>query len=175
MAQIKIQDLRPGDYAGMPPSTWWEKWICHAEGCKTFHWIWMVRPVNENGKRIDFITSESIEKGTALTRLDGRKVMIWRLKGDPIINPDDIIDIHAEFGNLPYSMGMNIWSGIWYLAKHYFGKVIPFIKFEGVNCLYWVDLGSLHMGIDLVPGDPDYIMQLDLEQSSLLQYVGELN
>jgi hypothetical protein len=175
MAKITLSDLRPGYYAGMPPTNWWERWICHAEGCNTFHWIWLVKPVREDHKLHDFVTSESIDKGTAITRIADRPMMIWRLKGDPEVRSNAIINVHSEYGDLPYSMGMNIWSGICYLAQHYFGKVLPFIKFPGVNCVYWVDMASMQLGYDIVPGAHDYIMQLDLENSPALEYVGELN
>ena len=173
--KIALSDLKPGYYGGMPPGNWWERWLCHAEGCKTFHWMWLVRTVYEEGMLVDFISSESISKGTSITRVENRKMMVWRIIGDPAIDADDMFDIHSNFGGSRYSWGMSIWSGVWYLAKHYFQKVVPFIKFKGVNCLYWVDIASLLLGYDLVPGDPEYIMQVDLENSPTLEYVGELN
>lgn len=174
MSKITLADLKPGYYAGMPPNGWFERWLCHAEGCTTFHWIWLVKPVLKDGQLVDYVTSESIAKGTSLSRVAGRAMKVWRLKGDPAITSYEIIDVHSEYGELPYGWGMDFWTGISFIVQHYLHKAIPVFKFKGINCISWVDFGSAQLGHDIIP-EGEYVTEAELENSPKLEYVGELN
>ncbi|MDD5229706.1 MAG: hypothetical protein PHC43_00095 [Candidatus Marinimicrobia bacterium] len=133
-----------------------------------------MKPVyDESGALVDYVTSESIPKGTAVSRVVGRKMKIYRLKGDPDIYSNQILDVHSEYGEMPYGWQMNFWTAIAFLAKYYFGKVIPVFKTKGINCISWVDFGSAQLGYNIIPED-EWVLESELEKSDKLEYVGDL-
>lgn len=152
---------------GVPPKAWWTRWMCSIMGSDTFHWGLLIKP--DKG---DYITSESQGKGTTISRLDGRQVRFYRVKGVRV-NTSKLISIHSEYGELPYSWDTNLRTAIWFIAKHYFHKILPVVKdTDDVNCVSWVCLVANELGVKLIPDD-EYATPAALENSNRLEYIGE--
>jgi hypothetical protein len=168
----------------MPPSNWWERKLCNLQGCLSFHWLWFYKPVIEGGQVIDWTISESIGKGTAITRLNNRPVHIFRIKDMPAIEWDKpvpwidseetLIDLHSFRGDARYDWEVNFITAVWYICRHYFGKVIPVIQDGHYNCVEWVCLFARELHYELIPSH-QYPMQSTLEKSPVLKYLGEVN
>ncbi len=164
------QLIRRADLFGIPPHTWWQKMMLRIIGGKTFHWgIFIASEDN------DWIVSESIGKGTAITKFGNRTAFVYRMKAlnyEPTLG--NLIEIHARYGDYPYDWEVNLKTGIWWLLKHYFGKVLPVIHDKEVNCQEWVCLMAKELGIKIIPDD-QYPMSVNLENSPQLEYLGVLN
>jgi len=161
--------IKTADLFATPPSTWWEKWICRIIGAKTFHWGMFVAK-DDRG----WIITESIPKGTSLTRFTYPNAYIYRIRGIGEIDPMRIISVHADYGELPYDWGTTVfWTGLWWLLKHYLGIVIRVIHDKAVNCQEWVVLIAYELGVKLIPDD-EYPMCANLENSKYLEYRGEV-
>lgn len=172
---MKLNDIKPFYFAGVPPVGRLQNILCKIMDAKTFHWLVFVKPIkDENGKMIDWVTSETIDTGTDITRLAGRHVRAYRIKSDPVVDPLELIDIHSEYGALPYNMGLNILTGTWFIATHYLHKAFPVIKPKSFNCVTWVDIIAGLKGFELVP-DNQYVTEKALEESPLIEYLGEVN
>ncbi|GEM_PF-6261232 len=161
-------DIKTADLFATPPNTWWERWICRIIGAKTFHWGMFVAQ-HDSG----WIITESIGKGTALTRFTYPKACIYRIKELGEVDWRRLIAIHAEYGELPYDWQVLFRTAIWWLLKHYLGKAIPVIKDEAVNCQEWVVLIAYELGVKIIPDD-EYPMCTNLENSPYLEYRGEV-
>lgn len=151
-----------------PPNSWLERQLCRIVGAKTFHWGVIVCQVGD-----DWITSESISKGTALSRLHGRYAFFYKVKF-AYASLGRLIDIHSEHGELPYDWQVNIRAAVWWLFKHYLGKVLPVLKDRPVNCQEWVCLVASELGVKLIP-DGEYPVCTNLEHSPMLELVDEVN
>jgi hypothetical protein len=84
-----------------------------------------------------------------------------------------LVQIHAKYGDYPYDWDVMLQTGIWWLAKHYLGKVIPIVKDKEVNCQEWVTLLASELGVKIIPDD-EYPMCTNLENSPHLEYMGEV-
>jgi hypothetical protein len=122
----------------------------------------------------NWIITESITKGTALTRFTYPKAYIYRIKDFGEVDWRRLIAIHAEYGELPYDWQVLFWTAIWWLFKHYLGIVIRVIKDSAVNCQEWVCLLAYELGVKLIP-DNEYPMCTNLENSPYLEYLGEVS
>jgi len=185
---LSLDDIRSTDLGATPPDAWWERWICHVlskmtgKEVKTIHWFKFVRLGRDSNGEERWIISESITKGTALDFCYYPLVYVYGIKGldDTPDLPDVLEDIHAEFGRLPYDWGGNFLTGLWWLAKHYFGIITPVIHDKAVNCQWWVCLLAYFLGerhdkiIKLIP-DNEYPDCVNLEYSPHLDYRGELH
>jgi hypothetical protein len=170
MKKITRTEIKTADLFATPPNTWWEKWICRIIGAKTFHWgLFIVS--DDRG----WVITESIPKGTSLTRFTYPKAYIYRIKGIGEIDPMRITSIHADYGELPYDWGTTVfWTGLWWLLKHYLGIVIRVIHDKAVNCQEWVVLIAYELGVKLIP-DNEYPICVNLENSPYLEYRGEVS
>lgn len=163
---VKIQ---PGYLFAEAPSTWWAKQLCRIIGAKTYHWGMFV--MRDGGY---WITTESIHKGVTLTHADFKQAYIYRIKGTSRIKPVSIIKIVARYGRCRYDWNVAFKAALWWLAKHYFGKVIPRWHDEAVNCQEWVVLLASGLDVLIIPLS-DYPMCTNLERSPYLEYIGEFN
>jgi hypothetical protein len=166
---MKLEDIKTTDFGGIPPHTWWQRRICRIIGAKTFHWLKFVAPVEG-----DWIVSESIGKGPALTLFGNRRALVYRAKElayEP--TPMHLVKIHAKYGDYPYDWEVSFRTAIWWLAKHYLGKVVRVVKDKAVNCQEWVVLIAGELGVKIIP-DGEYPMSVNLENSSYLEYIGEV-
>lgn len=164
-----LEDVKTADLFGIPPTSWWTKQICRILGAQTFHWGMMI---SSDAK--GWVITESIGKGVALTRFTYKKAFIYRIKGIGNVDWRRLISIVADYGDAPYDFETNFRTAIWWLLKHYLGKVIPVIKDKPVNCVEWVALIGVELGVKIVP-DSEYPMPQNLEASPMLEYLGEVN
>jgi hypothetical protein len=167
---MKLEDIRTTDLGATPPNCWWERWICGILGAKTFHWFKFVVE-GEDGR---WIISESISKGTALTKCAYPKFYVYRMTDVDCVDWRRLIEIHAENGELPYDWQVAFRTAIWWLFKHYLGKVLPVLKDRQVNCQEWVCLIANELGVKIIPDD-QYPMCKNLEESPYLECLGEVN
>jgi hypothetical protein len=163
-----LSELKPGYLFGTPPGTWWEKRICQIIGAKTFHWGMIVLFDGE-----DWVTSESIGKGTAISRLGGRRAFIYKIKKLSEVNPARIISIHSAYGEWRYDWEVALLTALWWLFKHYLGVILPVIRDDKVNCQEWVCLLATELGVKIIPDD-EYPMCTNLENSPYLEYKGKV-
>ena len=98
---VALADLRPGDLFENPPGVWWTQEITRLQGAQGFHWGMFVDPV-------DLIATESIGKGTAITRYNYARSFIYRIKDLPTPTVDQVINAVADYGRSTYNMGENI-------------------------------------------------------------------
>lgn len=200
-------EIRTADLAGIPPSGWVEKQLCRILGAKTFHWLMFIRPpvpieglytestyVTDTGGRVklpDWEITESIGKGTAVSRFVYDEAYIYRLKAlsevgswAPLLTgtapmPSVIYTIHSAFGDWPYDMQVNILAGLWWLLKHYLGIAIPVIHNRAVNCQEWAVLLCYWIGqvlgqeIKLIPAN-QYPNCVNIENSPYLEFIGHI-
>ncbi len=160
-------ELMNGDLAGIPPSGWLAKTICHILHAKTFHWL-MIIGHDKDG----FITSESIGKGTAVSRFVNPVAYIYCIKGIKELTTYELISIHSQRGEAVYDMPVNFLTGLWFLLKHYLKIVIPVIHNHTYNCQEWVVYMAAMLGYKLIPDD-QYPYCRNLESSEILEYLGE--
>jgi hypothetical protein len=166
---MKLEDIKTADLFATPPNAWWEKWVCRIIGAKTFHWGMFVAK-DDRG----WIITESIGKGVVLTRFDYPRAYIYRIRGIRKVSKRRLISIVAAYGAYPYDWEVAFMTAIWWLFKHYFGKVIPVIKDSAVNCQEWVVLIAYELGVKLIP-DNEYPICVNLENSPYLEYRGEVS
>lgn len=166
---MKLEDVRTTDFGATPPNSWWERWICRIIGAKTFHWFKFVVQ-GEDGR---WIISESIAKGTALTKCVYPKFKVYRMMDVDYVDWKELIEIHAEYGDLPYDWQVNFRTGVWWLLKHYLGKTIRVIHDKAVNCQEWVVLIACMLGSKIIDED-EYPCCINLESSPHLEYMGEI-
>ncbi len=161
-------ELKRGDLAGMPPNGWLPKLVCKILKARTFHWCIIV------GKdKGGYILSESLGKGTAITRFVYPMAYIYRIK-KLRYEPDEyrLISYHSWHGEALYDMPANILTGIWFLLKHYLKIVIPVIRNHTYNCQEHVVYMATMLGAKIIPAD-EYPYCKNLEKSEALEYLGE--
>lgn len=157
--KISFQNIECGDLFGQPPTKWYEKWACKLQKSKTFHWGWFICPViNKSGVIIDWVTSESISTGVDVTRLGNRQVYIYGIRGADKLDPIKGLEIHSEYGDLPYGWEANFWTAIYYIAWYYFKKVIriPVLVSKtsrSLNCVGWVLCYAWERGYEILPNN----------------------
>ena len=159
--------IRSGYLAAIPPSSWWAKWLCKIIKAKSFHWFIFVK-----SDRFGWIISESIGKGTALTRFHYPNAYIYKIKGLEV-KPDQIIQFHSFYGGWRYDWDVAFKSALWWLLKHYFGILIPRHRDKSVNCQEWVNWFAENFDYKIVE-DWEYPVSKNLEDSKYLEFVGEI-
>lgn len=165
------KEIQPGCLFAEPPGNWLERKLASIQKARTWHWGILIAPTVDN----DWITSEDLDKGTAISRLNGKHAFVYSIKGLLSVNPMDIIAIHSEYGSLPYNWSVTALVIIWWLIKHYLGIVIPsVIHDKPANCEEWCVLVAAMLNAKIIP-DNAYPTQYNLENSPFLEYVGEVN
>jgi hypothetical protein len=189
---ITLNDLKPGDLFGNPPGVWWTQEICRLQGSKTFHWGIFVDPQNR-------IITESIGKGTAVTRYDiYPQSHVYRIKAAQNITSQDILNAIADYGRSTYNMGENFSTAWNYLLDSW----LPLYPWEGppvpswfpgwpwntavktaytftkpfntpVNCILYVALITQQLGYQILP-EGDLVIEVNMENSPYLEYLGLL-
>jgi hypothetical protein len=161
-------EIKNGDLFGTPPSGWLANLACKIVKAKTFHWGIII------GKDKDgYITSESLGKGTSVSRFVYPKAYIYRIKKlrhEP--ETYKLVSYHSIYGNTLYDMQVNFLTGIWFILKHYLKIVIPVIKNHTFNCQEHVVYMSVMLGAKIIP-DNEYPYCVNLENSPQLDYIGE--
>jgi hypothetical protein len=165
---VELKDLRAADLFATPPSVWWERWLCKIIGAKTFHWGMFI--AEDDGS---WVITESIEKGVALTRFFYPRAYVYRIRGVDCVSWKRLVSLVADYGDYPYDWLVPLRTGVWWLLKHYFNKVVPVLHDKEVNCQEWVALLACELGVKIIP-DNAYPMCTNLESSPYLEYVGEL-
>jgi hypothetical protein len=159
--------MKSGYLFATPPGQWWAKWICRILGARTFHWGMVVQKTSGG----DWITTESIGKGTALSRLWGREIYLYRVKGLEEVKPKQIYEIHSAYGECHYDIEVYIHTAIWWLLRHYLGVIIPIVRDKKFHCQEWVCLLACELGVKIIPDD-EYPICTNLENSPYLEYLG---
>lgn len=159
--------LRNGDLIGVAPSGWLATTICKILKAKTFHWAVVIG--RDSG---GYILSESLGKGTAVTRLRYAHYYAYRVRGCPAPTTGFLLGVHADNGDLEYDMQVNYLTGAWFLLKHYLKIVIPIVKNHTFNCQEWAVFLTLQWARSIIPRD-DYPYCINLEQSPQLEFLGE--
>ncbi len=160
--------LRNGDLFGIPPSGWLEKQIVKIVKAKTFHWGMII-----GNDREGYITSESLGKGTSVSRFVYPVAYIYRVKKlshEPEMYR--LISFHSWAGGATYDMQVNFLAGLWFLLKHYLKIVIPVVKNHTYNCQEWVIYLACCLGVKIIRDD-EYPYCKNLEKSEALEYLGE--
>jgi hypothetical protein len=161
-------ELQVGDLFGIPPNSKLEKFICKVLGAKTFHWGIIIGKDDAG-----YITSESLGKGTAVTRYEYPVGHIYRIKGlQATPSLQEMVSIHSARGECVYDMEVNFLTGIWFLLKHYLKIVIPIIHNHIYNCQEWVVYFAAMLGFKIIRDD-EYPYCINLENSTALEYLGE--
>jgi hypothetical protein len=163
-------ELKNGDLFGIPPSGFLATTVCKILHARTFHWG-MVISKDKDG----YICSESIGKGTAVTRFVYPKAYIYRikkLKHEPDMYR--LISFHSQRGEAIYDMQVNYLTGIWFILKHYFKIVIPIISNHTFNCQEWVCYMASCLRCKIIESD-QYPYSKNIEESEFLEFVGEIN
>ena len=162
-------ELRNGDLAGIPPTSWYSKLLCNILQSKTFHWCMII------GKDRDgYICSESLGKGTSVTRFVYPKAYIYRikkLKHEP--ETYKLVSFHSWRGEASYDYVVNYLTAIWFLFKHYLKLVLPVVKNHKFNCQEWVVYMAYCLGVEII-SEAEYPYCINLEKSSELEHLGEL-
>ena len=161
-------ELRNGDIAGIPPSGWLPKLVCKILKAHTFHFCMII-----GNDKDGYITSESLGKGTSVSRFTYPCAHIYRirkLRHEPEMYR--LISFHSWRGEAVYDMQVNFLSGVWFLLKHYLKIVIPVIKNHTYNCQEWVIYLAFCLGIRIIP-ENEYPYCKNLEKSEALEYLGE--
>lgn len=184
MKVLTVDDIRSGDYGGVPPGQWWTKWICHIlskmTGLKvlTFHWFVFLSRSEKFNKY--WRITESTNKGTSINLCNYPVVYVYRVYGgyDRPVGAsslkEEILDIHAEYGDLPYDWKTTAFrTAFWWILKHYLGVIIRVIHDKPVNCQEWCCLIAAELGVKLIPDD-EYPICVNLEHSPHLELVGIL-
>lgn len=165
--------IKPADLFGTEPRNWWQKWLCSLIGAKTFHWGAFVMNVGNPDNMRDWVTSESKAKGTSLSRFIYEHALVYRIHALENVELEQLIAIHSEYGDLPYDWIVGFRTAIWWIAKHYLGKIIRVIHDKPVNCQEWVVLFASELGHKIIP-DNEYPMCTNLENSPLLELAGSI-
>ena len=188
---LSLADLQPGDLFGNPPGVWYTKEICRLQGSQTFHWgLWISPP--------DRVITESIGKGTAITRYDYAQSYIYRIKALQNVSVQDILNAIADYGRSTYGMSENLSTVYRYLLDYW----LPQYPWEGppvpsflpgwpsswatptdysfskpfntpVNCIEYVTLIAERLGYEILPPG-EIVVEKNLENSPLLDYLGIL-
>jgi len=160
--------IKSGDLFATPPKGWLEKRLCGIIGAKTYHWGMLIAEDDKG-----WVITESIGKGVALTRFDYPEAYIYRIKDIGEVNWKRLISIVADYGAYPYDWEVVLRTAIWWLVKHYLGKILPIIKDKKVNCQEWVVLIAYELGVKIIPDD-EYPCCENLENSPYLEYMGQI-
>jgi len=160
-------EIKPGYLGATPPNRWYEKLICRILGASTWHWLLFIQKDSKG-----WIITESINKGVALTRCDYPKIRIYKIK-DLEVKPETLIGLVADYGAYPYDYDVYLKTAIWFLLKHYLGKLLPRHHDEELHCIEWVVLLCSELGYKIVK-DEDYPTPASLENSPHLEFVGEI-
>ncbi len=166
---MKLEEIKTADLFATPPHGWLEKKLASLIGAKTWHWGMLI---SEDAK--GWVITESIGKGVALTRFAYPKAYIYRIKEVGDVDWRKLIGITADYGDFPYDFTVAFKTAIWWLVRHYFGKVIPVVHDKAVNCQELVVLLASELGVKIIPDD-QYPMCINLENSPLLELLGEVN
>ncbi len=161
-------ELRNGDLFGVPPHGLIPELVCKILKVKTFHWGMILRRDKDG-----YITSESLGKGTSVSRLVYPSVYVYRiktLKHEP--ETYRLLSFHSWQGAKSYDMQVNILSGVWFLLKHYLKIAIPVIKNHTFNCQEWVVYLASCLGVKVID-EKDYPYCRNLERSKELECLGE--
>jgi hypothetical protein len=186
---VTLADLRPGDLFETPPSAWHTKEIARLQGARGFHWGMIISPEN-------LIATESIEKGTAITRYEYQQAYIYRIKALNNVSTDDILNAIAYYGRSTYGMGENFDTAFKYLVAYW----LPQYPWEGpplpswapgwpglpevdksftkplnapVNCIQYITLIAQKLGYVILP-EGQLVVEVNLENSPYLEYLGVL-
>jgi hypothetical protein len=172
-------NLRPAYLFETPAKGPLEKWCCRLMGAGGFHWGMLVIPDLEG-----WICTESIGKGTAVTRFEYPIAFIYRIKSLDLADPKAIISAHSKYGDFSYGWADNFRTALWWLTRHYLHKItryIPdnlhlnFLKVDkNVNCVRWVNMLAVELGSKSLVPENEYETPASLEQSPLLEYLGVL-
>jgi len=161
-------EIRNGDLFGIPPSEQLAKLACKIIKAKTFHWGVII-----GRDRDGYITSESLGKGTSVSRFVYPKAYIYRIKSlkhEP--ETYRLLSFHSWYGDKSYDQQVNFLAGIWFILKHYLKIVIPVIKNHTFNCQEWVCYLASCLGAKIIPTN-EYPYCRNLEKSEYLEYLGE--
>jgi hypothetical protein len=161
-------ELHNGDLAGIPPSGWLANFVCKIIHAQTFHWT-MIIGRDKDG----YITSESLGKGTSVSRFVYPRAYIYRIKSlkhEP--ETSRLISFHSWQGDKGYDMQVNFLSGIWFLLKHYLKIAIPVIHNNKYNCQEFVVYMAYCLGAKIIP-ENEYPYCVNIEKSEYLEYKGE--
>lgn len=185
---LALSDLQPGDLFANRPVDWLTRYLVQLEGAKTFHWGMFVSPP-------EFIITESIQKGTAITRYNYPFSYIYRIKDLQNVSVDDILNAIADYGRSTYNMGENFVTGFNYAVNYW----LPQYPWEGppvpswlpgwpgspvvdkgftkplnasVNCIQYITLIAQRLGYNILPMW-QLVIQKTLENSPYLEYLGE--
>jgi len=162
--------LRKGDLFGVPPHGWLPTFVCKVVKSKAFH-FGMVIGSDKDG----YITSESLGKGTSVSRLVYPLVYVYRiktLKHEP--ETYRLLSFHSWQGDKGYDMQVNFLAGVWFLLKHYLKLAIPIVKNNTYNCQEWIVYLAYCLGVRVISED-EYPYCRNLEKSESLEYIGEYN
>ena len=161
-------ELRNAYLFGIPPSNWLARFACKVVGAHTFHWGILICKDKDG-----WLTSESLGKGTAVSRFVYPVAHIYRIKDlDFVPTTPMLLSFHSWQGDTVYDMPVNFLSGIWFLLKHYLKIAIPIISNHTYNCQEWVCYMASCLGVPLIPHD-EYPYCKNLENSQALEYLGE--
>lgn len=155
--------MKPGDLFATLPDRWYEKWICRILKAHTWHWGMIIKKDADG-----WIITESLAKGVALTRLDYPDYYIYHIKGLKRVSPNKLISVISHYGACPYDWDVYFHTAIWWLAKHYFGKLLPRHHDKEFHCQEWVCLLASELGARIIPDD-EYPMCVNLERSPYLE------
>lgn len=161
-------ELQNGYLVGIPPSTWLPKLCCKIVGAKTFHWLMLVGRDPKG-----WMCSESINKGTALTRFNYDKAYIYKIKNIPEPSMYKLISIHSWHGWCEYDNLVNFRTAIWFILKHYLKIIIPVIHNHKFNCQEHVVYMASELGVKLI-AENEYPFCVNLEKSPMLEYLGSM-
>ncbi len=162
-------ELRNGDLFGIPPSGFLANLVCKIVKAKTFHWGVIIGEDKDG-----WIASESLGKGTSVSRFVYPKAYIYRIKSlkhEP--ETYRLISFHSWQGDKGYDMQVNFLSGVWFILKHYLKIVIPVVKNNTFNCQEWICYLASCLGVKLI-AENEYPYCVNLENSPFLDYLGEL-
>ena len=166
---MELSELKTADLFATPPHGWLETKLASLIGAKTWHWGMLISDDTQG-----WVITESIGKGVALTRFVYPKAYIYRIKDIGPVDWRRLISLVADYGDLPYDFRVGFRTAIWFLLKHYFGKVIPVVHDKALNCQELVVLLANELGMKIIPDD-QYPMCTNLENSPHLQFLGEVN
>ena len=163
-------EIHNGDLFGIPPHGFVATIICKILHSRTFHWGVII------GRDKDgYITSESLGKGTSVSRFVYPKAYIYRIKAlkhEP--ETYRLVSFHSWQGDKGYDMQVNFLTGVWFILKHYLKIVIPVVKNHTFNCQEWVIYLASCLGREIIDAD-SYPYCINLEKSEYLEYIGEYN
>ncbi len=170
LEKMERLQFRNGDLFGIPPQNKFERFLCRIIKAHTFHWG-MIIGQDKDG----WITSESIGKGTAISRFAYPRAYIYRIKGlkhEP--ETYRLVSFHSWIGDAGYDMEVNFRTGIWFLLKHYLKIVLPIIRNNKFNCQEHTVYMSSCLGQQII-SEAEYPYCRNLEQSKILEFIGEVN